>query len=66
MRYLQRHCRTSLGFAHEVFYPDGSPGAAKYYSDLRYCETAKQKGDWMTKALDRVAFLKAREAAGYR
>ncbi len=65
LRHLQRHCRTSLGFAHEVFYPDGSPGAAKYDSDLRYCETTKRKGDWMTKALDRAAFIKAREAAGY-
>ena len=66
LRHLQRHCRTSLGFVHEVFYPDGSPGAAVYDSELRYCESAKQKGDWMTKALDRAAFIKAREAAGYR
>ena len=65
LRHLQRHCRTSLGFSYEVFYPDAD-SIVQYDSELRYCETAKQKGDWMTKALGRAGFIKAREAAGYR
>ena len=66
LRYLKRHCRTSLSFAHEVFFPDpDDDDAPKYDSELKYIETKSQKGDWMTKPLDRKSFLFAREAAGY-
>jgi hypothetical protein len=66
LRYLGRHCRTGLGFCHEVFYPDLDDGEAKYKARLEYCPSAEQRGDWMTKALDRKAFLSARERAGIR
>ena len=66
LRYMQRHCRTSLGFAHEVFYHDPDDGELRYWSILEYVSTKDQRGDWMTKQLDRAAFLSAREFAGIR
>jgi hypothetical protein len=66
LRYMQRHCRTSLGFAHEVFCHDPDDGEPRYWSSLEYVSTKDQRGDWMTKQLDRAAFLSAREFAGIR
>ena len=69
LRYLKRHCRTSLGFSNEVFYgKDETTGKPLYRARLEYTETltSKQKGDWMTKGLDKTAFENARWQAGYR
>ena len=66
LRHLQRHCRLSLGFTNEVFYPDlTNPDAPQYKALLNYIETDKQKGDWMTKELTPAKFKAARELAGY-
>ena len=66
LRHLQRHCRLSLGFSHEVFFPDlTDPQAPHYLAKLEYCETAAQKGDWMTKELTRIKFKGAHELANY-
>jgi len=66
LRHLQRHCRLSLGFTNEVFYCDLTDRDAPfYYSELVYCESAKQKGDWMTKELPPIKFKAALELAGY-
>ena len=66
MRHLQRHCKLSLGFTHEVFFPDKTdPDATFYLSELVYCPTDEQKGDWMTKELTPVKFTAALELAGY-
>ena len=66
MRHLQRHCRLSLGFSNEVFFPDKTdPDAPFYLSELVYCPTDVQKGDWMTKELTPVKFAAALQLAGY-
>ena len=65
LRYLQRHCRQSLGFVHECFYPDSDSGKRRYDSSLKYCESKKHKGDWMTKILARTEFVNARQRAGF-
>ena len=68
LRYLKRHVRASLGFAHEVFesakYKD-DPEAPKYWASLEYCPTKDQLGDWMTKELTATPFAEARTKAGY-
>ena len=66
MRRLHRHCRLSLGFANEVFFPDKTdPDAPYYFSELIYCPTDVQKGDWMTKELTPVKFATALQLAGF-
>ena len=66
LRHLQRHVRLSTGFAHEVFFPDlTDPTAPQYWSKLDYCETKKQKGDWMTKELTPIQHAAALQLAGY-
>jgi hypothetical protein len=66
LRHLQRHCRLSLGFTHEVFFPDRTdPDAPQYISKLEYCETSKQKGDWMTKENPPNKFQACLRLAGY-
>ena len=65
-RHLQRHCRLSLGFPHEVFVPDRTdPDDPQYISKLEYCETSKQKGDWVTKENPAKKFLECLKLAGY-
>ena len=60
------HCRLSLGFSNEVFFPDKTdPDAPFYLSELIYCPTEVQKGDWMTKELTPVKFAAALQLAGY-
>ena len=66
LRYRKRLCKTSLGFTHEVFFPDPDEGEPRYIADLRHCPTANQLGDWMTKALDKNALIAARERCGVR
>ena len=64
--HMQRHTRLSTGFAHELFFPDlTDPTAPQYWSRLDYCETKKQKGDWMTKELTPIQHAAALELAGY-
>ena len=66
LRHLQWHCRLSLGFAHEVFFPDRTdPSAPQYKSKLQYCESAEQKGDWMTKKNPPKKFRACLELAGF-
>ena len=66
LRYLKRHAELSLGFCHEVFYPDlTDKDAPKYWSELTYWESKSHKGDWMTKELPPTDFDKARQMAGY-
>ena len=63
---MQRHCKLSLGFANEVFFPDKTnPDAPYYLSELVYCPTDLQKGDWMTKELAPKAFEQAWLLAGF-
>lgn len=66
LRYLKRHTRCSLGFCHEVFFHDPDEGVARYDAHLEYCPSADQQGDWMTKALDKGAFIAARTRAGIK
>ena len=48
------------------FFPDlTDPTAPQYWSKLDYCETKKQKGDWMTKELTPIQHAAALELAGY-
>ena len=35
LRHLQRHCRLSLGFTHEVFFPDRTDPNAPLYLSLK-------------------------------
>lgn len=35
-RYLKRHCELSLGFTHEVFYPDRTLGTPRYWAELTF------------------------------
>ena len=65
LRYLKRHTNCSLGFAHEVFYPDKNVDTPKYWAQLAYWESKLQKGDWMTKELNPTDFYKAKRLAGY-
>ncbi len=66
LRHLQRHIRLSTGFIHEVFFPDlTDPTAPHYWSKCDYCETAKQKGDWMTKELTPIKHAAALQLADY-
>ena len=66
MRHLQRHCKLSLGFTNEVFFPDKTDLDAPFYlSDIVYCPTDLQKGDWMAKELTPVKFAAALKLAGY-
>ena len=66
LRHLQRHSRLSLGFSHEVFYPDRTdPNAPQYLACLQYCETAQQKGDWMTMENVPNKFVACLKLAGY-
>ena len=66
LRHLLRHCRLSLGFAHEVFFPDRTdPSAPQYDSSSEYCESLKQKGDWMTKENPPNKFQSCLKLAGY-
>ena len=66
LRHLSRHIRLSTVFTHEVFFPDSTdPTAPQYWSKLDYCETEKQKGDWMTKELTPIKHAAALELAGY-
>ena len=67
LRHLQRHCRLSLGFTHEVFFPDKTdPEAPQYFSKLEYCDTNSQKGDWMTKESPPTKFQASLRLAGYQ
>ena len=64
--YLQRHAQVSLGFSHEVFFPDlNDPAAPKYVSELTYWESKSHKGDCMTKELQPKAFNDAMKLAGF-
>ena len=66
MRYLQRHAQVSLGFCHEVFFPDfDDAGAPKYVAELAYWESKLHKGDWMTKELQPGPFQDAVKLAGF-
>ncbi len=66
LRHLQRHIRLSTGFTHEVFFPDlTDPTAPQYWSKLEYCETEKQKEDWVTKELTPIKHAAALQLAGY-
>ena len=65
MRHLQRHCKLSLGFTSEVLLPDKTdPDASFYLSDLVYCPTELQKGDWMTKEPPPAKFAAALQLVG--
>jgi len=65
LRYLQRHAQVSLGFSHEVFFPDfNDPAAPKYVSELTYWESKSHKGDCMMKELQPKAFNDAMKLAG--
>ena len=66
LRYLKRHAELSLGFCHEVFYPDKTYGAPRYWAQLTYWDTKSHKGDWMTKELAPKAFEVAWRLAGFR
>ena len=56
----------SCFFFHEVFFPDRTdPDAPQHISKLEYCETSKQKGDWMTKENPANKFLACLKLAGY-
>ena len=66
LRHLKRHTRFSLSFCHEVFFHDPDEGVAKYDAQMEYCASADQLGDWMTKALDKGAFIAACTRAGIR
>ena len=66
LRYLKRHAELSLGFTHEVFYPDTMLGAPRYWAQLTYWDTKLHKGDWMTKELQPKAFEQAWRMAGFR
>ena len=66
LRYLQRHAQVSLGFSHEVFFPDfDDAGAPKYVAELAYWESKSHKGDWMTKELQPKQFQDAVKLAGF-
>ena len=66
LRYLQRHAQVSLGFSHEVFFPDfNDPAAPKYVSELTYWESKSHKGDCMTKELQPKTFNDALKLAGF-
>ena len=64
LRYLKRHAELSLGFTHEVFYPDRTLGSPRYWAELSYWDTKLHKGDWMTKELTPCAFEHAWRLAG--
>ena len=50
----------------QLFHHKTDPGAPLYVSELVYCPTDLQKGDWMTKELTPVKFFSAAlELAGY-
>ena len=66
LRYLKRHAEISLGFTHEVFFPDRSEGSPRYWSQINYWDTKLHKGDWMTKELPPSAFELAWRMAGFR
>ena len=66
LRYLKRHAELSLGFTHEVFYPDRTMGSPRYWAELTYWDTKLHKGDWMTKELAPRAFEQAWRMAGLR
>jgi hypothetical protein len=66
LRYLKRHSGCSLGFVHEVFFPNkGDPGSPNYWSELTYWESKSHKGDWMTKELPPKDFERASALAGF-
>ena len=66
LRYLQRHAQLSLGFSHEVFFPDfDNPAAPKYLAELTYWESKLHKGDWTTKELQPRPFQDAVKLAGF-
>ena len=58
LRCLRRTHRCSIGALHEIY---NDPEAAM---DLIYIETAKQKGDFFTKALGATAFVLGRGRFG--
>ena len=64
LRYLKRHAELSLGFTHEVFYPDRTLGSPRYWAELSYWDTKLHKGHWMTKELIPCAFEHAWRLAG--
>ena len=66
LRYLKRHAELSLGFTHEVFYPDRTLGSPRYWAQLTSWDTKSHKGDWMTKELPPRAFEQAWRLAGLR
>ena len=67
MRYLKRHAKLSLGFVHEVFFPDlDNEDAPRYSAEIKYWPSTEHKGDWMTKELNQKDFINARERAGIK
>ena len=67
LRYLKRHAELSLGFTHEVFYPDRTLSSSRYWAQLTYWDTKCHKGDWMIKELPpRAFFQQAWRLAGLR
>ena len=74
LRHLQRHNRLSLGFVNEIFCakddPHPNPEAAEapepYAAHVEYIETKKQKGNWMTKDLQRAEFIEAKRMANMK
>ena len=59
LRCLPRTHRTSIGVVHETFHEPPPPGCGE--CELIYVESTKNKGDLMTKYLDRPALEKALE-----
>ena len=55
----------SLGFAHEVFFPDLNEGSPRYWSQITYWESKLHKGDWMTEELSTSSYEKAKRLAGF-
>ena len=57
MRHLAKHHRVSLSFAHEVT-------SNEHHASIEHVATTLQKGDLLTKALDRVSFERGLELNG--
>jgi len=74
LRHLQRHNRLSLAFVNEIFCskddphpnPEASEAPEPYEAHVEYVETKLQKGNWMTKDLQRAEFIAAKIMAGMK